>query len=272
MKADILTIDGKRIKEIELPSVFSSKIREDIMKKVAEVEKNMQPYSPNFMAGRKYSASGRVRHIRHKWRTAYGRGISRVPRKIMWRRGTQFFWIGAEVSGTRGGRRAHGPKVEKFYRNKKINKKEYSLAINSAFASTISKDYLKQRYKLLKDKKINIEMPIIIESSSLKLKTKEFFSGIEKMLGDCYNVAVKNKKIRAGKGKLRGRKYKENAGMLLVIGNNENAKYNKIEIKRINDIEVGDFWPLGRLTVYTENAIEDIKNLKKEKIGGRNDN
>ena len=63
-------------KEIELPKLFSSKIREDICQKVYEIEKRWQPYAPYFLAGKLYSASGKIRHQRHRWKTSYGRGIS----------------------------------------------------------------------------------------------------------------------------------------------------------------------------------------------------
>ena len=43
----------------------------------------------------------------------------------MWRRSTQFYWIGAEVSSTRGGRRADPPKGLGVY--KKINRNEVEI-------------------------------------------------------------------------------------------------------------------------------------------------
>jgi hypothetical protein len=42
-----------------------------------------QPYGSMKGAGAGYSASGIVRHRRHAWKSAYGKGMSRVPRKIM---------------------------------------------------------------------------------------------------------------------------------------------------------------------------------------------
>jgi len=38
------------------------------------------------------SASGKIRHKRHSWKVSYGHGMSRIPRKIFWRRGTNFSW------------------------------------------------------------------------------------------------------------------------------------------------------------------------------------
>ncbi|MBI2628548.1 50S ribosomal protein L4 [Candidatus Pacearchaeota archaeon] len=242
MKTEILSIDGKKIKDIDLPSLFSEKIREDIVQKTFEAEKIIQPYSPELEAGKKHSASGVIRHIRHKWRSHYGRGISRIPRKTMWRRGTQFYWIGAEVSGTRGGRRAHPPKIAHFLKNKKINKKEYNIALTSAISSTAKEDLVKRRYKRISDNsKIEIgKLPIVVESKITELKTGQLNASLKKILGNLSSLKL-----------------------LIITGNNEKIKTKFVESKKVDDIELKDLYPLGRLTVYTENAIKDLENLNK---------
>ncbi len=265
MKSQILSIEGKKIKEIELPKLFSEKIREDIIKKVFESEKLWQPYGPFFKAGRQHSASGIVIHRRHKWKSAYGRGISRIPRKIMWRRGTQFYWIGAEISGTRGGRKAHAPKPEGSIRINKINKKEYDLALRSALASTLQEKNLKLRYSRLSEIK-STNLPIIVESKILDLKSKQFYDSLKNILGELYVVSTREKKIRAGKGKRRNRKYKKSAGVLFILGNKENINNKSIDSKKVNELLVSDLYPLGRLTIFTENAIKDLEPTNKETI------
>ena len=272
MKADILAVDGKKIKEIELPSMFSAKIREDILGKAFEAEKIRQPYGPNFMAGKQASASGIIRHKRHAWKAGYGSGRSRVPRKIMLRRGTQFYWIGAEVSGTRGGRRAHPPKIEHFKKleSKKINKKEALIALSSAIASTLQKDKIKSRYKRVND--IKIKLPIIVEDKITFLKTKELISAIKIILNNLSIVAIPKKSIRSGKGKLRNRKYKKSAGALIVLGNNERAKTKLIESKRVKELKIADLYPPGRIVIYTESGIKDLKSFEDKmqaKVGVR---
>ena len=81
-----------------MPNFFSAKIRDDIVSKILEAKKNKQPYAPSPVAGKQHAARGKVVHRRHVWRSGYGKGISRVPRKIMSRRGEQFNWVAAEVS------------------------------------------------------------------------------------------------------------------------------------------------------------------------------
>jgi len=252
MKVTILDSQGKKKKEIET-SVFDGKIREDIVQKVAEVEKVRQPYSNFPLAGKQYSAAGKIRHGRRRWKTAAGRGISRVPRKIFWRRGTQFYWEGATISGTRGGRRAHPPRVIGMINTRKINKKEAKLAFLSALALTASIEHLKRKYSTLKDKDWGIKMPIVVEEEAAKLNTKEFLGLIEKILGEASEVAIQKSKVRHGKGKMRGRKYRKSAGALFVIGKQEAMKIKGIEVKKANEIRVADLVSNGaRLTIYTE--------------------
>jgi len=262
MKAQILSQTGSK-GEISLPEIFSSKVREDIAQKFFEAEKKIQPYGPNPESGKHHSASGNLSHSRRLWKTAYGKGISRVPRKIMWRRGDHFFWVGAETSGTRGGRQAHPPKVARFQNEKKINKKEKRIAIESAFSSTANSEFLKKRYSTLQE--IKISLPLVISSDALKLKTKEFFQFLEKNLGQVYSVAIRHKKQRAGKGKMRNRRYSENAGLLLVIGKKESKNISGIEVRKISEVEISDLFPLGRLTIYTENAVKELNQVKEKK-------
>ncbi|MFH1500705.1 MAG: 50S ribosomal protein L4 [archaeon] len=262
MKANILSLDGKKKSSVELPSWFNKKIREDICQKYFEATKQIQPYGPNALAGMKYSASGKLKHRRHKWKTTYGHGISRIPRKILWRRGDHFYWVGATVASTRGGRKAHAPKPEHFKMQKKINKKEIEIAIQSALSSTGFQDHLIKRYGSIEE--IKIELPLIVESSLLNLKSKEFFGVLRSILGSLNDLTIQKKKVRSGRGKLRGRKYKKNAGLLLIIGSKEQKKLSGIDIKKISDLEISDLWPLGRLTIYTEKAIEELKGVKEK--------
>lgn len=257
MKSILYDIKGSKKGEIELPKVFNMKIREDLAAKYFEAMKflNIQPYSSDPKAGKKHSASGTISHKRHDWKGHYGRGMSRIPRKTMWRRGTQFFWIGAEISGTRGGRRSHPPQLRKKIR--KINKKEVQLAINSALAATADSKYIISRYESL-DKLTTA--PFVIES--LPQKSKEFITALKSIFNEASHLILKNKKIRAGKGKLRNRKYKSSAGLLLVTAPKEKAKFKGLDIKSVDQLSISDLYPLGRLALYTKKAIEELGGKK----------
>lgn len=255
MKSQLYSPKGEKKSQVELPKVFSTKVREDIVKKYYEVDKFIHPSSPALRAGLRQVASGIISHKRHDWKGHYGRGISRVPRKIMSRRGTQFYWVAANIPGARGGRRAHPPKG--IGKEKKMNKKEMLLAFNSAFAATAQKEFLLKRYASLEALE---HAPFVIES--IPAKTKDFKNTIKSIFGENSELAFKNREVRAGKGKSRGRKYKSNAGVLIITGSTEKTKLSGFDIMPLAEVSIADLYPLGRLTIYTQKALEE---LSKEK-------
>lgn len=260
MKIEVLNIEGKKLKEIETPTFFLYPVRTDVISKVLEAKKTKQPYSPSPVAGMQYAASGKIVHRRHVWRSGYGRGISRIPRKIISRRGSQFNWIGAEISSTRGGRRAHPPKIASMINKLKINKKEEKIALLSALSATASKRELMLRYKKV-DAKDTINLPVIVESKITSLNTKDIIKSTEKILGEkMFRIFMKKREIRSGKGKRRGRRYKSNAGILFVIGNDEKMKSNLFSLRKISNLGITDLanGGPGRMVIYTENAIKDL--------------
>jgi len=48
---------------------------------------------------------------------------------------------------------------------------------------------------------------------------------------------------------------------LLVIGKDEEKKISGINVAKVNELSIGDLWPLGRLTIYTETAVKDLEKL-----------
>jgi len=263
MKANLLDIGGKKLKQIEVPNFFGGKIRNDLIRKIVEAKKVQQPYAPSPVAGNQYSASGVLKHHRKVWKSQYGRGISRVPRKIMTRKGSQFNWVGATVPNTRGGRRAHPPKAISMMGMKKINKKELTLAILSSISATASLELVQKRYSSLSDKKSKDfpEFPLVVESKISTLKTKELMKSLKDILGEnLFDVAIQKKAIRKGIGKLRGRKYKSNLGLLVVLGNEEKMKTSGIDVTNVKNLGITELakGSIGRLTIYTEKAIKDL--------------
>jgi len=219
------------------------------------------------LAGQQYSASGKLNHRRNVWKSQYKRGISRVPRKIMTRRGSQFIWIGATAPFTRGGRRAHPPKILSMLSKKNINKKEMNLALVSAISATANEKQLKRKYSTLKNKEVK-NLPFVVEEKFLSLKAKEIMNSLKKILDEnLLDIALRKRCVRSGKGKMRGRKYKKNAGVLIVTGNSEKLRGKMFETKNVNSLSVTDLAKggQGRLTIYTENAISELnKKLNKK--------
>lgn len=258
MKAEIIDIEGKKIKEIQLPEIFESKIREDIIKKVYQAYQKNQPYGAYILAGKKFSSS-KQSHRRHVYQSLYGRGGSRVPRKLMSRRGNNFHWVGTFIPGTVKGRAAHPPKASR--KELKINKKERNTAIESAIAATASKELLEKKYKKIS---LNAKLPVVIDSSVLNLDAKKVYKFAEK----CFGIRTEKKKVRPGKGKNRGRKYKPSRKILLVAAKDENTSKFKnfnFEIAKSKQLNINNLAPGGtpaRLTIWTEKAINEFNERK----------
>ncbi|MEM1535166.1 MAG: 50S ribosomal protein L4 [Candidatus Pacearchaeota archaeon] len=290
-KADVFNEEGEKIREMELPKYFDLPYREDIINKVYEALKlNARAAIGRYaLAGKETSASGKVRHVRRRYRTAYGRGISRVPRKILLRRKPQgFYWVGAFIPSARGGYRAHPPKP--LRRELKINKKEKFLALLYALSATANKDIVKKRYKSLQrslqrlkelqksgEEKIP-NLPILLDISLEKIKkAKELKEIIEKVFQNfpaLKEIIFKKRKVRAGKGKLRGRRYKSSAGLLLVVSNSEfkPLKTTGIAIAKASNLSLKELAPgniPGRLTAFTVQGFNELNsriNAQAEKL------
>jgi len=262
----VVDLEGKKVKEVKLPKQFNESYHPNLIKRaVLVIQSNKrQPYGAKPRAGLRYSSTLSKRRKRYKG--VYGKGMSRIPRKVIWRRGMQFGYVGATAPGTRGGRKAHPPKAEKDF-SKKINVKERRKAIRSALAATLNIELIKKR-----NHQIPIEFPFIIDDKiETMAKTKDVKEilnklGFEKELKRC-----EKKKVRAGKGKTRGRKYRKKTGPLIVVS--KNCKLMKsainlpgvdiVDIKNINTELLAPGTHAGRLTLYTESAI--IK-LEKDKL------
>ena len=264
MKKDLYSIEGKVLKQVELPKQFNEPVRHDLIKRavLAIHSSKRTPYGADPEAGKRSSSILSKR--RRRYRGSYGRGISRSPRKVLTKRGSQFYFVGAFATNTVGGRRSHPPKSGKKWLLD-INKKERRKAIRSALAATINESLVKARgHKVEK-------IPSIVESKIENIsKTKEikqvlFSLGLKEEL-----LRVSKKKVRAGRGKLRGRKYKVKTGPLLVVSKNcplEKSAVNMlgVDVCQIKDINAELLAPgtiPGRLTVYTEDALKILEEKK----------
>ncbi|MFA5176438.1 MAG: 50S ribosomal protein L4 [Candidatus Nanoarchaeia archaeon] len=247
MKADVYSLDGKKTKSVDLPEQFDEEVRTDLIKRAffALISHNRQRHGTLYEAGTRNSA--KLSRRRHDYKGAYGMGMSRAPRKTMWRRGTQFGWVGAFAPYAVGGRKAHPPKAEKIF-DEKINKKERRKAIRSALAGS---------------------KPYIIENKFEDLqKTKEVYNVFKNLKLENELERCEERKTRAGKGKLRGRRYITKKGPLIVVAN-ENCKLLKsalnlpgLDITFVRNLNVELLAPganPGRLTLYTENAVDELK-------------
>jgi large subunit ribosomal protein L4e len=187
---------------------------------------------------------------------------------------------GAQNPHTRGGRRAHGPKVAKDW-SQKLNSKQKTLARNSAIAATVNPEMVSSRGHHFDE---NVRFPIIIdsytesregsiekfdvESLPLQNSTRKFVAMMEGLgLGADLNRAKSGRTIRAGKGTMRGRKYRTPKSILLVVANRDGlhkAARNVpgVDVVAAKDLCAEDLAPggdLGRLTVWTKSAIKAME-------------
>lgn len=270
MKVKILDSSNAEKGQRQLPKHFDEDYRPDLITRaVLSIRANSrQRYGSAPEAGKRSSVT--VSKRRRNYRGCYGHGISRVPRKVMSRRGIRFNWVGAFAPGTVGGRRAHPPKAEKIW-DQKINIKERRKAIRSAIAATLNKEIVSAR-----GHKIPTNYPFIISNDFELIANTKLLKNALLSLGfsDEFDRASE-KRVRAGRGKSRGRRYNKKKSILFVVSEScalQNAAKNLpgVDIQVIDKLNANLLAPgchAGRIALYTEKAIErlDKENLFYDK-------
>lgn len=251
-KVNIYGLDGTVKEKIDLPKIFETPFRPDIIKKSFEVihSNKRHPYGSDPLAGTRHAVAS----------VGKGRGMSRVPRLTQGQ-------AAALAPNVVGGRRAHPPKIERVWKEK-MNKKENQLARNSALAATATKEVVAKRGHRFDEK---ITLPIVIEDDFEKIKkTKEVIEVLEK-IGIYTDIkrSATGKHIRAGKGKMRGRKYREPKSLLIVSvkDNIEKSSQNLsgVDISKPDQLNIELLAPggvAGRLTIFTKSALHQIGGAK----------
>ncbi len=255
-KINIYGLDGKKKGLIDKPKIFFIKYRDDIIQKACEVSqsKNKQIQGRDKRAGLRNTAKG--------WGT--GHGISRAPRL----KGSGYPTARnvGRVPFAKGGRRTHPIKTEKKIK-KKINKKTHKLSMISAISASGDISLVKKRGHQIQ----NIpEIPLVVDDKIQTLKKTNQIYSILCDLGfsEELNKIKKSKKIRAGKGKRRGRKYKKKKGTLIIINNDfgivkASRNIPGIEIINIENLSIDKLAPggmVGRLIIWTQAAFNELNN------------
>jgi large subunit ribosomal protein L4e len=251
--AKIFDLQGKPTGETTLPAVFETPLRPDIIKRaVLAIQSNrLQPQGRDPMAGKRTSAESR----------GTGMGIARIPR-VKGGGGRA-----ALAPSTVGGRQPHPPRAEKKI-VKRIPRKEARLALCSAVAATASKNVVASRGHRIEDVP---SFPLVVTDSIEELKrTGELEAALTNLgvLSDLSRVKD-SRKIRAGKGKRRGRKMKQAVGPLIVVAENRgifNAASNLLgvdvsTVKELNAEMLAPGTHPGRLTLWTNGAIGQLDKI-----------
>lgn len=250
---------GRKIKEtITLPKIFSHKPRKDIVIKSFEIEQSKQKQNQ----GRDERAG--IRNTAEGWGT--GHGMSRAPRI----KGSGFPTARnvGKVPFAVGGRRAHPINRNKKF-DKKINKKTKTKSILSAISASGKKYWIKERGHIIDDVP---QVPLVVDDKIQTIKkTNQLYSALVE-LGLKKDLERAKKKIRSGKGKRRGRKYKRKKSILIVIKEDfgiVRAARNipGVDIINLENISIGMLAPggkPGRLIVWSSSAFKQLEKYEEE--------
>ncbi len=263
MKLAVLNEKAENVGDIELTQQFTEAYHPNLIGRAVHSlqSRARQAYGTSPDAGMRHSSELSKR--RRKYRGCYGFGISRVNRKIMTRRGRRFFWVGAQTAQTRGGRRAHAPLTEKKWA-KKINKKENRLAIRSAMSVVMQPELVGDRGHIVPE-----SYPFVLASSVQNLeKTKDVQAMFNKLGFEAELNRASERKIRAGKGKMRGRRYRTKKSVLLVVSDNcklaqSASNLRGVDVVNVRSLNAEVLAPgadAGRATLFTDASIEILKN------------
>jgi len=242
---------------VKLPAVFKAPIRPDIVNFVhTNMRKNSrQPYAVSKLAGHQTSAES--------WGT--GRAVARIPRV----RGGGTHRSGQAAFGNmcRGGRMFAPTKVwRKWHCRTNVNQKRYAMC--SALAATaipaivMSKGHCIDRIP---------EVPLVVTDSIQDYKrTKEAVLFLKKFKAwaDIKKV-YKSKRIRAGKGKMRNRRYIQRLGPLIIFekDNGITRAFRNIpgiklmNVTKMNLLRLAPGGHVGRFCIWTESAFRRLDSL-----------
>ncbi|HJU34420.1 MAG TPA: 50S ribosomal protein L4 [Nitrososphaera sp.] len=258
MKAKIIGLDGKETNEIELPAVFNTPYRPEVIHKVY-----VNVLSHSYQRQGRYPAAGEM--VSAESRNT-GLGIARLARA----RGEGFPRAGqaAGVAGVRHGRIAHPPESWKIT-YKKINHKEKQLGLCSAIAVTSKKELVQRRGHKIADE---VNLPLVVSNDIESIsKTKDLKNLLIRLgLGDDLARASLVRKARTGTPRRRGRTSRSGTSALIIVGNESklvslSRSIPGIDIKHAKDVSILDLVPGSkpiRLTVFSQSAVEYMEKLQ----------
>jgi large subunit ribosomal protein L4e len=148
--------------------------------------------------------------------------------------------------------------------SKRINRKELQLAMLSAVAATSSKELVQARgHKIDAD----IELPLVVSDAAETVTKSSDAEKMFKNLGVWDDVErASDRKIRSGKGSVRGRPFKNKVSALIVVAKRQGAEkafgnFTGVRVVEVSSLNVEDLAPgthPGRLTIWTESALKGL--------------
>jgi len=259
----VFSLAGEKAGEVPLPAVMEAPLRPDIVQFVhTNMNKNKrQAYAVSIYAGKQVSAAS--------WGT--GRAVARIPR--VGGGGTSRSGQGAFGNMCRGGRMFAPTKTWRKW-TRKINTSQKRFAVASALAASAIPSLVMARGHQIDNVP---EVPLIldnsVESAKKTSQAKEILSAVGAY--DDVEKAAASKKIRAGKGKARNRRYVMRRGPLVIYSKNDGVEqaFRNLPgvelccVERLNLLQLAPGGHLGRFCVWSQAAIEALNTIYGE--GGK---
>ncbi|HIP56926.1 MAG TPA: 50S ribosomal protein L4 [Ignisphaera aggregans] len=249
----VYNLDGSIVDKVRLPNVFGLPVRIDVIRRAVHsaLTARIQPKGRDPLAGK--------RRCGESWGIGYG--LARVPRLD---NGRAVF-----APNVVGGRRQFAPSPLKKI-HEEINRKEMRLAIMSALAATAIRDFVIKRGHHVPPHITQLPVVVVDDFENIK-RTKELRQVLEKigLWSDILRAAEKTR-IRAGKGKMRGRRYVTPKSILFIVSSLESSVINAIKNLpgsdyatpfTLNILTLAPGGHPGRLTVFTRSALSKIAEL-----------
>lgn len=249
--------DGSNVvSSTALPAVFTAPIRPDVVNFVhTNMAKNKrQAYCVKNDAGMDTAAES--------WGT--GRAVSRIPRVPGG--GTHRAGQGAFGNMCRGGRMFAPTRIWRKW-HRKINKNQRRYAVSSALAASAIPSLVMARGHRISQVP---ELPLVVGGMEQLAKTKQAVKVMEELGADEDLERCKaSKKIRAGKGKMRNRRYVMRKGPLVVYDDKspmEKALRNLpgldlVCVDRLNLLQLAPGGHVGRFIIWTKGAFEKLDQI-----------
>ncbi len=256
----VFSLSGDKSGETTLPAVMTAPLRPDIVEFVhTNMNKNhRQAYAVSIRAGKQVSASS--------WGT--GRAVARIPR--VGGGGTSRSGQGAFGNMCRGGRMFAPTKTWRRW-HKKINISQKRYAVASALAATAIPSLVMARGHVIDEVP---EVPLVLETSVESTKKTSVAKDILSAVGalDDVEKAGDSKKIRAGKGKMRGRRYVMRRGPLVIYKSNDGVEqaFRNLPgvelccVDRLNLLQLAPGGHMGRFCVWSQAALEALDEIYGE--------
>jgi len=239
---------------LALPAVFSAPIRPDIVQFVhMNMAKNhRQAYAVSEMAGHQVTAES--------WGT--GRAVARIPR--VGGGGTSRSGQGAYGNMCRKGRMFAPTKTwRRWHRRVSVNQKRYAV-VSALAASAVAPLVMARGHRIEKV----AEIPFVVSSLNSK-KTKEAVSFLAAagLKGEVAKAATKSN--RAGAGKMRGRRYVQRRGPLVVHGGDKHLIHafrnvpgvELAHVQKLNLLQLAPGGHVGRFIIWTQDAFAQLDSV-----------